>query len=223
MARQRLQPVALGTRSVQRRPAASDRRTNRRPPARRALPTSTSVPGSGVGAVPWREKLALNFGAVRPPPTMSVPARSQFGSRLPLRIQAWRSPVKSAGPAADSQRNVTVGQLDLRYEEVVIGRQVERSRERQGDQCFLTPHRAFTVCRLKGHRVDAVDNGVRDGEVRVHDGSRIAQAAIARFTAVERDVRRRVHACRHGSARRYCRVFREHAVDLGSHGRDVGC
>ena len=48
------------------------------------------VPASGIVS-PVRENVILNVGAVAPPPTTSVPIRSQSGARLELRIQACRS------------------------------------------------------------------------------------------------------------------------------------
>jgi hypothetical protein len=61
----------------------------------RPIPVSASSPvavnkmleGSGT-AVPFTEKAALN---ATPPPTMSVPTRSQSGSRLVSRVHACRS------------------------------------------------------------------------------------------------------------------------------------
>jgi hypothetical protein len=67
--------------------------------------------GTGVGTpppvIPSSEKEALNTGAGAPP-TMSVPMRSQSGSRLASRIQLWRSgvngvPAFEIGLAAESQ------------------------------------------------------------------------------------------------------------------------
>jgi hypothetical protein len=57
--------------------------------------------GVGVGAEPDSENEPLNLG--EPKYTMSVPTRSQSGSRLALRIHVWRSPA-IVGPAAESQR-----------------------------------------------------------------------------------------------------------------------
>src|SRR5262249_14873638 len=70
----------------------------------------------GATEMPWhpatqlREKVPLNWGA-GPPPTMSVPTRSQSGSRPALRIHACRSvspigngvPGDTIGFGADSQ------------------------------------------------------------------------------------------------------------------------
>src|SRR5579871_4812885 len=58
------------------------------------------VVGAGSVMVLNNEKERLNFAV---PPTMSVPMRSQSGSRLALRIQACRSG-GPAGPGAESQR-----------------------------------------------------------------------------------------------------------------------
>jgi len=46
--------------------------------------------GSGTVVLPSREKAALNVGGVEPP-TMSVPTRSQSGSRLSSRVHACKS------------------------------------------------------------------------------------------------------------------------------------
>jgi len=72
--------------------------------------TSNTVDGSGID-VPLSEKAALNVGGVAPP-TISVPTRSQSGSRLPSRTQACKSvtpagngvvPAPLMGLDADSQ------------------------------------------------------------------------------------------------------------------------
>ena len=50
-------------------------------------PKRSNVEGSETGTLsPDRVKVALNVGAGLPP-TISMPIRSQFGSRSPLRIQ----------------------------------------------------------------------------------------------------------------------------------------
>ena len=68
-----------------------------------------SVAGSGTGSrSPLTVKAALNA----PAPTMSVPIRSQSGSRFSLRIQLWRSvapsgngvPGGTTGRGAESQK-----------------------------------------------------------------------------------------------------------------------
>jgi hypothetical protein len=64
-------------------PAASDSlERSRRIPARprRPKPKSARLEGSGTLVTPVRENAALKVGAVEPP-TMSVPIRSQWGSR----------------------------------------------------------------------------------------------------------------------------------------------
>ena len=73
------------------------------PTARRARP-----PGSGTTAVPLIENAALNVAGG---PTMSVPTRSQSGSRLASRYQVCKSGAKGltdGGRGADSQRNGVV-------------------------------------------------------------------------------------------------------------------
>ena len=69
---------------------------------------AAATAGRAASVVPVKENAMLNVGAGAPP-TMSVPMRSQSGSRLALRIQACRSPVNCGGllPAAESQKNVT--------------------------------------------------------------------------------------------------------------------
>src|SRR5262249_19698104 len=66
----------------------------------------------GVNVWPLREKAALKVGGVVPP-TMSVPIRSQSGSRLASRVQLCRSGVKGVpgatiGLGADSQKKLPV-------------------------------------------------------------------------------------------------------------------
>src|SRR5262245_14545162 len=66
----------------------------------------------GVKVSPDREKAALKVGGVVPP-TMSVPMRSQSGSRLASRVQLCRSGAKGVpgatiGLGADSQKKVPV-------------------------------------------------------------------------------------------------------------------
>ena len=74
------------------------------------VPNKNSVDGSGT-AVPSREKAVLNVGGVAPP-TMSMPTRSQSGSRAASRVHACRSvtpggngvvPAPLIGLDADSQ------------------------------------------------------------------------------------------------------------------------
>src|SRR4051794_24103509 len=70
-----------------------------------ARPSNASEPGSGTAAeatVPFNEKEALKFGAGAPP-MISVPIRSQSGSRLSLRIQLWRSAGAGMVFGADNQ------------------------------------------------------------------------------------------------------------------------
>src|SRR5205814_5585766 len=55
--------------------------------------------------VPLKEKLPLNVGGDASS-TMSVPTRSQSGSRSALRIHICRSPVNNGGPGADSHRKL---------------------------------------------------------------------------------------------------------------------
>src|SRR5690348_1599680 len=78
-------------------------------PARLVTPEARSrrVEGSGMVS-PLSEKAALNVGA-GVPPTMSVPIRSQSGSKLEFRIQLCKSGVNGVpvviGFGADNQRN----------------------------------------------------------------------------------------------------------------------
>ncbi len=76
------------------------------------LPQRRSVVGSGTGSSsPSRVKAALNMV----PPTMSVPIRSQSGSRSPFRIQLCKSGAKGvpSGPTMgltdDSQKKSPLG------------------------------------------------------------------------------------------------------------------
>src|SRR6266851_10330314 len=81
-----------------------------RVPARPARPRARRVRLAGAGiAVPARENAPLNVGGVVPP-TMSVPTRSQSGSRFASRVQACRSgangvPGGTIGLLPDSQKN----------------------------------------------------------------------------------------------------------------------
>src|SRR6266852_5645384 len=82
-----------------------------RAPARPARPRARSVrlAGAGIG-LPASENAALNVGGVAPP-TMSMPTRSQSGSRLASRVHACRSGANGVVPAplmgldAESQKN----------------------------------------------------------------------------------------------------------------------
>src|SRR4051794_5765972 len=74
-----------------------------------ASPRSPAVFAPPSGTVPVREKEALNV----PAPMISVPTRSQSGSRSLLRIQVWRSgkngvPGATIGLGADNQRKSPV-------------------------------------------------------------------------------------------------------------------
>ena len=90
------------------------------------------VEGSGT-TVPDSENDALNCGAAPSAggPTMSVPTRSQSGSRNSSRVQLCRSvieghgvPAQSIGFGADSQKKLPLDpNLDLRHEEIMVGRE----------------------------------------------------------------------------------------------------
>src|SRR5436305_15043294 len=71
-------------------------------------PTKAAVLSAALAAVPVIAKLILNVGGVVPP-MMSVPTRSQSGSRPGFRIQACKSPVNgvpgaTTGLGADNQK-----------------------------------------------------------------------------------------------------------------------
>jgi len=75
-------------------------------------PRRSAVPGSGTEASPLSENAALNVGG-GVPPTMSVPTRSQSGSRAASRVHACRSGVNGVpggtiGFGADSHRKSPV-------------------------------------------------------------------------------------------------------------------
>src|SRR5262249_42353827 len=72
-----------------------------KPKAARPDMKSGSVAGNGVATTsPSSEKAKLNRGGVAPP-TMSVPSRSQSGSKLAFLIHPWRS--DPAGVPEESQ------------------------------------------------------------------------------------------------------------------------
>ena len=93
--------------------------TSRTKPGKRNDAATVVVPGAKksyskvVGRTPVSEKVALNVGGVAPS-TISVPTRSQLGSKSALRIQAWRSGLNGPVPpvmgrGADSHKKCWFG------------------------------------------------------------------------------------------------------------------
>ena len=73
-------------------------------PALNEQTPDTAIATGPPGAVAERENVALNVGAGEPP-TISVPTRSQSGSRNSSRVQLWRS----VAPAGNGVPGKTIG------------------------------------------------------------------------------------------------------------------
>ena len=148
--------------------------------------------GSGT-TLPRRLKLMLNVGA-GVPPTMSVPTLNESGSRFPLRTQAWRSGRNGVpgGTIGSDEEPVEVPvslNLDLRHEEIMVRRQVERQRQRNVETNFLPGHRTFAARGLIWNRVDPRKDRVIRGERRAQHGRQKAQVSRPGRSRVKGHVR----------------------------------
>src|SRR5579884_2074053 len=156
----------------------------RRKTAKAAPPNASkaAVEGSGT-ASPVSEKAPLNVGAGLPP-TISVPTRSQSGSRFALRIHAWRSVAPAgkgdglSGRAREPEKLASGGgDLHLRHEEIMIRRQTERRQEIDRECDRLAGYRPLPSGRLPRRGVDSIQNAVQCGDRGRHHARRIRQLA----------------------------------------------
>ena len=152
----------------------------RRNPARAitesAVPRSPSDAGSGM--VPVSEKAALKVGAgsADAGPTISVPIRSQSGSKdlIPgpaLEIGKSRRERRARRDdrfgGGQPEELPARSRFDLRNEKVVIGRQNQRRRESYGELHLCSGHRTIAVRRLVRLRVDPTGlDRILGGEAR---------------------------------------------------------